>query len=75
VVVWLSAKVADALLQAPVAGRYIGLHADDRPDPSFLGFFLELPRPVQVTVIRDGEGGLLELQSPRDQVIYAVGTV
>ena len=40
-----------------------------------LGFFLELPRAVKVTVIRYREGRLLELQRSTDEIIDSVGAV
>ena len=74
-VIVLSTACADALAGAPISRRHIGFHADDRPDSRFLGFFLELPRAVQVTVISDCQGRLFELEGPVDQVINAVGAV
>ncbi len=74
-VIRLSPVAAYALTGAAISRRDIGFHADDRPDTRFFRFFLELPRAVQVTVIGDGQGWLLELERSVDQVIYAVGAV
>jgi hypothetical protein len=38
-------------------------------------FFLELPRAEHVAMVGDGESGLLEFESPLDQVIDSVGAV
>ena len=43
--------------------------------PALLGFFLEFPRAVQVAVVGDGQGGLLEFKSPLDEVIDSIGAV
>ena len=67
--------VALPLLVPAISWSDVRFHADDRLDSRFSGLFLELPRAVQVTVIRDGEGGLLELQRPRDQVVNAICAV
>ena len=74
-VIRFSPVTADTFARTPISRRHIGFHADDRPDACFFGFFLELPRRVQVTVIGDGQGRLLELEGPVDQVIYAVSAV
>ena len=66
---------ADAVARASIARRDIGFHADDRLDARFFGLFLELPRAVKVTVIGDGEGGLLEFQRSIDEVVDAVCAV
>ena len=63
---------ADAVAGASIAGGDIGFHADDRLEPRFFRFFLELPGTVKVTVIGYGEGRLLELQRLRDQIIDPV---
>ena len=73
--VGFAAVAADAIAGASIARRDIGFHADDRFEAGFFGFFLELPRPVKVTVIGDGEGRLLELQRPIDEIIDAVRAV
>ena len=70
-----AAVAANAIAGASIARRDIGFHSDNRLEPSFFRFFLELPRPVKVTVIGDGEGGLLELQRPIDEIIDAVRAV
>ena len=70
-----AAVAADAIAGASIARRDIGFHADYRLESGFLGLFLELPRPVKVTVIGDGEGRLLELQRPIDEIIDAVRAV
>ena len=74
-VVRLAAIAADPVTRAPIARGDIGFHADDRLQTSFFGFFLELPRAVQVTVIGYGEGRLLELQRSTDEIIDSVGAV
>ena len=66
---------ADAVAGPSIARGDIGFHADNRLEPSFLGLFLELPRPVKVTVIGYREGGLFELQRSVDEIIDAVGAV
>ena len=73
--VGLALVAADAVAGAPIARRDIGFHADNRLDSRFFGLFLEFPRPVEVAVIGDGEGWLLELEGPGDQVIDAVGAI
>ena len=70
-----AAVAADAIAGASIARRDIGFHADDRLESRFLGFFLELPRPVKVTVISYCEGGLFELQRPTDEIIDPVCAV
>ena len=71
----LSPVAADAIASAPISRRDIGFHADDRLEAGLLRFFLELPGPVEVTVIGYGERWLLELQRLRDQIIDPVCTV
>ena len=66
---------ADAVANASIARRDIGFHADDRLEPSFLGFFLELPSAVKVTVIGYRECWLFEFQRSRDEIIDAVCAV
>ncbi len=66
---------ADAIASASIARRDIGFHADDRLEPRFLRFFLELPSAVKVTVIGYREGWLFELQRSRDEIIDAVCAV
>ena len=73
--VGLTAVAADAIASASIAGRDIRLHPDYGFDPCFLGFFLELPRRMEVTVVGNGEGGLFELERPFDQVIDSIGAV
>ncbi len=63
------------LARAPIAWRDVRLHADNGLELRLLRLFLELPRGVHVTVIRNRERWLLELQSPLDQVIDPVGAV
>jgi hypothetical protein len=75
VVIGLAPIPADAVAGASIARRDIGFHADNRLEPRFLGFFLELPRAVKVTVIGYCEGGLFELQRSVDEIIDAVGAV
>ena len=60
---------------APVAGRDVRLHADDRLELRLSRLLLELPGGVQVAVIGDRQGGLLELLGAPDQVIDPVGAV
>ena len=66
---------ADAVAGSSVARGDIGFHADDRLEARLLRFFLELPSPVKVTVIRYGKGWLLEFQRLRDEIIDAVCAV
>jgi hypothetical protein len=70
-----TAVAADAIARASIPRRDIGFHADYGLNARFLGFFLELPRAVEVTVVGNGEGWLLELERPCDQVIDPVGAV
>lgn len=74
-VIGFSPVSPNAVASAPIAWRDIGFHADYRLQARLLRLFLELPSPVKVTVIRNGEGRLLELQRLRDQVIDAVCAV
>ena len=64
-----------AVAGTSIARCDIGFHADNRLQSRFLGPFLELPRAVQVTVISDRQGRLLELQRSIDEIIDAVCTV
>ena len=66
---------ADAVAGASIARRDIGFHADNRLEARLLRLFLELPSPVQVTVIGYSEGWLLEFQRLRYEVIDAVCAV
>ena len=74
-VVRFAAISTDPVAGAPIAGRDIGFHADDRLETRFFRFFLKLPRAVKVTVIRYREGRLLELQRSTDEIINSVGAV
>src|SRR5439155_24719795 len=56
----------------PVAGRDVSFHADDRLDVRLLRFFLEFPGGVEIPVIGDRQGRLLELDGTLDQVIDPV---
>ncbi len=60
---------------APIPGRHVRLHPDDRLDSRLSRLLLELPGRVEVTVIGDRQRGLLELLGPADQVIDSVGAV
>jgi hypothetical protein len=75
VVVGFSPVASDAVASASIARCDIGFHADDRLEPSFLGFFLELPSAVKVTVISYRECWLLELQRLGDEIIDTVCAV
>lgn len=66
---------ADAVASASIARCDIGFHADDRLEPRFLGFFLELPSAVKVTVIGYRESWLFELQRFRDEIFDTVCAV
>ena len=66
---------ADAVAGAPIAWRDISFDADDRLEARLLGFFLELPRPVQVTVIGYGEGWLFEFERSTDEIVDPVCAV
>ena len=74
-VVGFSPVASDAVASASIARCDIGFHADDRLEPRFFGLFLELPRPVKITMIGYGEGGLFELQRFIDEIIDAVCAV
>jgi hypothetical protein len=65
----------DAVASAPIARRDIGFHAYDRLYSRFFGSFLELPRAMEVTVIGDGEGGLLKFERLTDEILDSVGAV
>jgi hypothetical protein len=71
----LASVAADAIAGASIARRDVGFHPDDRLETCLLGFFLELPSPVKVTVVGDGEGRLLEFESSADEVVDSVGAV
>jgi hypothetical protein len=73
--VGLATVSTNAITRASIAWRDIRFHADNRLQPSFFGFFLELPSAVEVTVIGYGEGRLLELQRSTDEIIDSVGAV
>ncbi len=60
---------------APIPGRHVRLHPDDRLDSRRSRVLLELPGRVEVTVIGDRHRGLLELLGPANQVIDSVGAV
>ena len=74
-VIGFSPVSAHAVAGSSIAGRDIGFHADDRLEPRFVGFFLELPSAVKVTVIGYRECRLFELQRSRDEIIDAVCAV
>ena len=67
--------IALALAVPPVAGGDIRLHPDDRVYARLMRFFLELPRGVEIPVIRDCERRLLELERPTDEVVDPVRAV
>ena len=71
-VIGFSPVSANAVAGSSIAWRDIGFHADYRLDARLLRFFLELPSPVQVTVIGYGEGWLLEFLRLRDEIIDAI---
>src|SRR5688572_23864888 len=73
-VVWLRPRGRPATL-APVAGCHIRFHPDDRLDARFLRLFLEVPRRVQIAVVRDGQCGLLQLLRAPNQVVDPVGSI
>lgn len=66
---------ADPVARTPIAGRDIGFHADYRLYSRFFGSFLELPCAMEVTVIGDGEGGLLKFERFTDEIFNSVGAV
>jgi hypothetical protein len=75
VVVGFAPITADPVASASVARSNIGFHADDRFYARFFSFFLEVPGSVEVAVVRDREGWLLEFESPVDEVVDPVGAV
>jgi len=75
VVVGFPPIAADAIASASIARRDIGFHTDNRLQPSFFRFFLELPSAVKVTVIGNRERWLFELQRSSDEIIDAVCAV
>ncbi len=60
---------------ATVAGRDVGLHAQDGLDAGLSRLFLELPGGVHVTVICNRQRGLLVELRALDQIIDAIGAV
>jgi hypothetical protein len=74
-IVRLAAVAANAVASASIARCDIGFDADDRLETCLLGFFLELPRPVKVTVIGYREGWLFELERSADEIVNPVCTV
>src|SRR5471032_1440114 len=62
-------------LGSAVAGRDVRLHPDDRLDPGFFRFLLELPCGMQIPMIGDRQRRLLEFERPVDQVIDAIRAV
>ena len=73
--VGFAAVTTDAVAGSSVARRDVSFHADDRLQARLLRLFLELPSPVKVTVISDGEGRLLEFQRLRYEIIDPVCAV
>ena len=67
--------VAFALLYATIAGSDVGFHPDEGTDACLVCFFLEFPRAMHVAMVSDGQSGLLEFESPPDQLIDSIGAV
>ena len=59
----------------PIRGRNVGLHPDDRLELFLPRLFLEIPGCVQITMIGNRQGGLLELLGSSDQVFDPVRAV
>jgi hypothetical protein len=66
---------ANAITGTPISRRDVRFHTDYRLDTRFFCLFLEFPGAVQVAMIGNREGWLLELESPRDQVVDPVSAV
>src|SRR6266480_7993356 len=61
--------------RTPIRGRNVGLHPDDRLELFLPRLFLEIPGCVQITMIGNRQGGLLELLGSPDQVFDPVRAV
>src|SRR5215510_13793582 len=62
-------------LRPSVTGGDVRLHADDRFDLRLFGLLLELPGGVEISVVGDRQGRLLELLGAADQVVDPVCAV
>ena len=69
------AAVARARAVASISGGDIRLHPNDRLDSCLFRTLLEVPGPVQISVVRDRERGLLQLLRSADQIANAIGAV
>ena len=74
-IVGLLGSAVCARSRSPIAGGDVCLHSDDRLELRFAGLLLKLPGGVQITVIGNRQGGLLELLGPPDQVFDPVCAV
>ena len=59
----------------PGAGSDVGLNADDRLHACFLSLLVEVDRTVENAVVRDRDGGLLELGGPLHDICHPRRTV
>ena len=75
VIVRLLERTVRARAGAAITGSDIGLHPDDRLDLFFPRVLLELPGCMQITVIGNRQGGLLEFLGPSDQIVDPVRAV
>ncbi len=71
----LGRGVLGPLLLPSIAVRDVGLEAEDRLDLLLPGLLLELPGPVKIAVIGDGERGHAHGDGLADQVVDPVGSV
>jgi hypothetical protein len=74
VVVWLRARRRPRAGPA-ISRRDVCFHTDDRLQSGLPRLLLEFPRAVEISMIGDREGRLLELEGPGDQVVDPVGAV
>src|SRR5207253_754627 len=68
-------RVGRPLTLVPASEREIGLEAENRPQLARPGLGVELPRPVQVAVIGDGERVHAQRVDPVEQLRDPVGAV
>ena len=68
-------RVGRPLALVPAPEREVGLEPENRPQRARPGLGVELPRPVQVAVIGDGEGVHAQRVDPVEQLRNPVGAV
>src|ERR1051326_4126627 len=74
-IVWLLSGAISARSCTSVTGGDVRLHSDDRLELFLPRMLLKLPGSVQITVVGNRQGGLLELFSPPDQIVDPVRAV